>query len=135
MVWAAIGPYKDDIPFPHWIWEAEMEQEKEEANKQLNKPNSDRKTAVLTQQCNAGIPEIPEHNVLQEINVNIASHNQRRHAEGHKGNKGFKRARKPEQIFKLVKLRRENQKGGIDWWLYRNEVLLKRLIPYYRAIQ
>jgi hypothetical protein len=72
-----------------------------------------------------------EHNILQEINAYIASHNQQRRAEGHKGNKGFKRPRKPKQIFQFVELKRENQKGGIDWWLYRNEVLLKRLIPYY----
>ena len=135
MVWAAIGPYEDEIPFPYWIWEAETEQEKEKANEQLNKLNLDRKTAALTQQCNAGIPDTAEYNVLQEINVNIASHNQKLRAAGHQGNKGTKRARKPEQIFKYVELRRENQKGGIDWWLYRNEVLLKRLIPYYRAIQ
>lgn len=49
MVWAAIEPYEDEIPFPYWIWEAETEQEKEKANEQLNKLNSNRKTAVLTQ--------------------------------------------------------------------------------------
>jgi hypothetical protein len=59
-----------------------------------------------------------EHRVLQEINANIASHNQRQRAEGHKGNKGFKRAHKLEQVFKHVELKRENQKRGINWWLY-----------------
>jgi hypothetical protein len=32
-------------------------------------------------------------------------------------------------------LKRENVKGGIDWWIYRNEVLIPRLIPYYEAVQ
>jgi hypothetical protein len=56
-------------------------------------------------------------------------------AEGYKGNKGFKRARKAEQIFVCVELKRENAKGGIDWWTYRDEVLITRLIPYYEALQ
>jgi hypothetical protein len=47
----------------------------------------------------------------------------------------MKRVRKAGQVFKFIKLKCENAKGGIDWWLYRTEVLLQRLIPYYHAIQ
>jgi hypothetical protein len=89
----------------------------------------------LAQYALAGIPETTEYKALQEINTNIESYNRQRRAEGHKGNKGFKLARKAEQLFKFVELKCETAKGGIDWWIYRNEVLLKRLIPYYEAVQ
>jgi hypothetical protein len=32
-------------------------------------------------------------------------------------------------------LKRDNSKGGIGWWIYRNEVLIPLLIPYYEAVQ
>lgn len=51
------------------------------------------------------------------------------------GNKGTKWARKAQLVLKFVELKRENAKGGIDWWLYRTEDLLQRLMPYYHAIQ
>jgi hypothetical protein len=35
MLWGAIGPYEKEIPFPYWIWEAETEEEKKEASKEL----------------------------------------------------------------------------------------------------
>ena len=51
------------------------------------------------------------------------------------GNKGFKRKRTAEQVFKYVEFKRDNKKGGIDWWVYRNEILIPLLIPYYQDIQ
>ena len=89
----------------------------------------------MAQQALTGIPHTTEYRALQKINTNVESHNRQRRAEGHKGNKGFKQARNAEQLFKFVELKRENAKGGIDWWIYQNEVLIKRLIPYYKAIQ
>ena len=135
MLWAAIGPYADEVPFPHWIWESETEEEKEKAKVQLKEVNTERKKRVESQQTSASIPDTKECRALQEINANIDAHNRRLRAQGHTGNKGTKRRRKAEQIFKFVELKRENAKGGIDWWLYRTEVLLQRLIPYYHTIQ
>lgn len=136
MLWAAIGPYGDEIPFPFWIWEVETEEDKKKAQNELNEFNSTRKITVLVQQALAAVPDTTEFNILREININIVVvHNHQCRAEGHKGNKGFKRTRKAEQVFKFVELKRENAKGGIDWWLYRNEILIQRLIPYYEAIQ
>jgi hypothetical protein len=135
MLWAAIGPYEDEIPFPFWIWEPETAEKKTEAIQQLNKLNVERRKTIDTQRNNAQIPYTAEYNILREINTNVAAHNQRQRAKGHKGNKGIKRPRKAEQLFKYVELKRDNAKGGIDWWLYRNEVLIPYLIPYYHAVQ
>jgi hypothetical protein len=32
-------------------------------------------------------------------------------------------------------MKRDNVKEGIDWWIYRNEILIPLLIPYYQAVQ
>ena len=51
------------------------------------------------------------------------------------GRKGRKRAKQPHQIFKFEELKRDNKKGGIDWFLYREKILLPLLYPFYEEVQ
>jgi hypothetical protein len=45
-----------------------------------------------------------------------------------------KRGKKLEWKFtkKTSKLVREGDKGGIDWWQYQHEIMLPKLIPFYK---
>ena len=80
MLWAVIGPYGDEIPFPYWIYEQETEESKKEAQTQLNKLNSTRKHDILTRQFRAGVSDTVEYKALREINANIADYNHQRRA-------------------------------------------------------
>ena len=114
MLWAAIGPYEDEIPFPYWIQEAETEEEKKNAQEKLNELNAARKQKIISKQFNAKVSKTKEFNILQEINTNIVDHNKKLRAEGYRGRQDIKHVRKAKQIFKFIELKRENANGGID---------------------
>jgi hypothetical protein len=84
---------------------------------------------------NAEVEGTEENRRLREINANIMRHNEALRSADHRVNKGTKRIRKPEQVWKFQQLRRDHKSGGIDWFLYRRKVLLPILYPSYEAVQ
>lgn len=134
MQWGAccLG-HNDDAPI--WLWEKETKEEKIYHKMQLELENNEAKVAVGKQRAKALISGTQEHRVLQETNANIQQHNQALREQGHTGNKGTKRQRKPEQLWKHAELKRMNERGGIDWFLYREYCLMPFLYPYYEQVQ
>ena len=84
------------------------------------------------QRAKALIPGTPEYEYLEAEQAKIVAYNAE---QKQKKVRKWKRKLTPARLFPYDKLERDNKKGGIDFAWYAFEIYIKRLFPYYKAIQ
>lgn len=124
MVWSCIAyGYKGQL----MIWDKETPEEKKRLDQMLAKENAIKRIRQTERQTQARIPGSNEYQILQEINNRIqqdaAATGQRR------------MPRRPEWEFKEELFNRGGGNGGIDWLLYREQILRPILYPWIEDIQ
>lgn len=134
MTWGAMC-FDTEITPPMFIWDAETDQEREQSRRTLNMENQNMREKINEKRQRAEQPGTSEYEELRAINAEIEAHNERRKASDVPDRKGYRMRRKAEHIWKYDDLQRSTKLRGIDWWLYREKVLLPLLYPYYEAIQ
>ncbi len=117
------------------IWDVETTVEKEKHKVALEVENTSTRAEVEQQRTLAKQPGTEEHRELAEINANIERFNVQRRTEGHKRQHGFKRKRVAEQVWKFQDIQRGQKNTSIDWFLYREKVLVSKLYDYYKKAQ
>ena len=133
MEWAAIV-FDIEFEMPLVIWDKETIPERDESQQTLNAENVRMQEEVAAKCQRALQPGTQEYRELEEINANIRRFNAERRAQGHTGQAGFKKQKKPEQVWKYEPLTRSTQLKGIDWFLYRERILLPLLYPLCEAV-
>lgn len=108
-------------------WDKETISERDESQQMLDDENR-RMQAEVSATCErARRLDTQEYRELEEVNNNIRRFNAERRAQGHVEMAGFKRSKKPEQIWKYESLTRSTQLREIIWFLYRERILLSLL--------
>lgn len=106
------GAFSAEMRGPHHFYARETAEEKEEAQKNIDEINAD------------------YHTECQRLEAEWKAENARRSMPGSK-KKPLKRCWKPNW---QPKVRKKGLKGGVDWYRYRTEVLLPKLLPFCREI-
>ena len=112
---------------PYLIWESETEEESRRAALSLKQENEQLKQEALQHRENSQKDGTEESRVLAEINANITRYNEHEKAMGHTSNKGKRRLKRPEQIWKVEVRERGEKHYGIDWFIYREKVRINAL--------
>lgn len=113
------------IQRPTYMWEPEKDWEREDHSLKLAEINEYWKAKVERQVANARIEGTEEFEYMAKLNQDILA-----------GKTKWKRPRQPEQEFKFIPWTRgqkgtsEISKGGIDWFLYREKVVIPLIYPY-----
>ena len=113
------------------VWEAESKDDRQKSKDKLAEENRQSGYKVQKRRQNARIPGTDEHRILQELNANV------RHMDRIDPLPSGRRRqlRRPEWEFKHTEKKRESQRGGIDWYAYRESILWPKLYPYVERIQ
>ena len=107
------------------IWQGESEEDRKENDAFLDQENRILSGRVEKKRQDARVPGTVEHRILQERNANVKRLNEIDPLPS-----GRKRQlRRPEWEFKAENKKREAKQGGIDWFLYRKEILWPKLYP------
>lgn len=121
--------------FPFFVWDDTFE---DAATKEVNAveliaENAHRREKV--EQARVAVHNNPasvEARALREINGNVQHENNLRKQKGQRGRLHTKTA---AQIYPYDDLKRDHKKNGIDWFLYRQQILRPILYPYYFAVK
>ena len=136
MFWGAICE-DGSVTRPYYSWIPETNLEREAHKDILKTINLEAKERVRLALERATQEGTIEYQHMKERNQKIKDGSHPR---------GWKRLRAPEQEFKFEEWTRgkskkeggkdnEVAKGGIDWFLYREKILLPELLPYVKRVQ
>ena len=118
------------------LWKARTDKERKEFDAQRAIDNQRFKEETELKRSNVILPDTMKHAILEEHNQQIDIHNRLWKEAGNTGNKGTKRLRKSEQIWRY----KEDEIGqgyGINYKMYINDILLKKdgLYDFVQATQ
>ena len=134
MIWGAVcAEWQGRFPF--FVWDDTFEDNvaKEGNAAELAEENVHRRETVdKARSVAVHNPRSVEARALQEINGNIQRGNVSRQRQGQRGRLHKKT---PAQVHPYEDLKREHKKNGIDWFLYRQQILRPILYPFYYAVQ
>ena len=131
MMWGAMC-LETSVRRPTWSQVPESVTERESYGLKLQEINNYWTNKAKTQLENAVIPGTLEYGYMEILNHDISI-----------GVSKWKRQRMPEQEFGETEVQsrgrksegKEVSKGGIDWFLYREMVLIPLVFPYYKKIK
>jgi len=116
---------------PAYAWTQEHITEKENSVEKVTEINAYWQRRSEEKRAQAYIPGTEEYQYIEDLNKQIR---EGKHPK-------WKRERGPHQEFKPEKFERgclkenDTSKGGIDWFLYREKILLPILYPYIKKVQ
>ena len=114
---------------PLWVWVKETQEERSANNELLQRENAEKIQRMHQRRENAKIPGTPEYQYLEALNRNIAEYNANRGP-----NDPRRMPRRPYWEFS-EEIRGRSTGGGLDWFLYRKEILHDYLYPFIERIQ
>lgn len=129
---------------PAWSWIPEKKQDKEDAKLRLLEIQVYWRTANMIALRNAYLPGTLEFDYMKKLNDDIDAGQRQVPRRVAADKAGYIKRRTPLQEFKFDELYwtrgkstvdGQVDKGGIDWFIYREQVLLKLIFPYYKKIQ
>lgn len=126
---------------PCILWAKETDEDREETLRRVTRANRKAREHIEYLAERARLPGTREFEALKELNQNTLNDNKKARAKNRsKGltgsaiNKGTKRLKKPEQLYKAKDFIYKDSKGMSGLW-YAEHVLKAAIFPYYKAIR